>query len=63
MFTPTPRTTPTETLSRQTPAVFARPTSREAAEMPRAEAMTPRTQPATTPEDWTRECLFDCYND
>ena len=65
MFTPTTRTTTTETFqSRQTPAVFSRPGSaRDAQDAPRAGMTMPRTQATTDPEDWTRECLFDCYND
>jgi len=64
MFTPTNRTTTTEAFSRPTPAVFARPaTTRETQEMSQAEMPTPRNQPSASPDDWTRECLFDCYND
>ena len=64
MLTPTPRTSATETFSRPTPAMFAHFNSaRDTAEMPRADASTPRPQPTASPDDWTRECLFDCYND
>lgn len=64
MFTPTPRTTGTEPLSRLTPAVPARTAAaRETLDMSRSEMPTPRQPAAASPDDWTRECLFDCYND
>jgi len=65
MYTPSTRTTTTENFqSRSNPAVFARPaTTRETQEMSRADSAAPRQQPAASPDDWTRECLFDCYND
>lgn len=64
MFTSTPRTTGTETLSRPNPAVFTRAAAtRETQDMSRTEMTMPRQQAAASPDDWTRECLFDCYND
>ena len=64
MFTPSTRTT-TETFeSRPSPAVFARPASaHETQDMAGADKTAPRNQAASSPDDWTRECLFDCYND
>lgn len=65
MFTPSSRTTTTETLSsRPNPALFARPAAtRETQDTPRADAATPRPPASANPDDWTSECLFDCYND
>jgi len=65
MFTPSTRTTTTENFqSRPNPAMFSRPaTTGETQDMQRADAAAPRTPASTNPDDWTRECLFDCYND
>ena len=63
MFTPSTSMTATFS-SRQTPAVISRSDStRETLDMSRTEMATPRQQAAASPDDWTRECLFDCYND
>ena len=67
MFTPSARTTTEPFQSRQTPAIFSRPAaaSRETqdAGAGRADMTAPRPPAASNPDDWTRECLFDCYND
>ena len=68
MFIPNSRKALNEAFqNRRTQAVAARPTPsapRETQEMPRPQQnVTPHAQAPTNPEDWTRECLFDCYND
>ncbi len=65
MFAPDTRTKFSESQqARQASAPFARPPStRDIQETTHAQMAAPRTQPAAGPDDWTRECLFDCYND
>ena len=65
MFASDTRTTNLETreswLMSNTAALFT--SHREVAKkMPRVEGSTARTD-ARTAEEWTGECLFDCYND
>lgn len=52
--------------SRQTAAAFTRPTQAHEirdAGAGRGDMTAPRHPAPANSDDWTRECLFDCYND